>query len=342
MKKKLSGFSVWGYILFFATIAFNFTLSILIYTQIQDRSTGFIAIIMVCCIFISAALCTAVDIVRRKIMIERPVQRILEATDRISKGDFNVEIKPIHIFSKYDEYDMIIENINVMMRELKHNEVLKNDFISNVSHEIKTPLAVIQSYAQALKSDKLDLETKNKYLDVLISASRKLGDLVGNILKLNKLENQSIAPEAEKLNVAEVLRNCIISFEDIIEGKGLRLECELEDMEICSSKSYLEIIFNNLLSNAVKFTERGEIRISLKREETYAVIRISDSGCGISEEVGKHIFDKFYQGDTSHSKEGNGLGLALVKKVIDILGGEITIESIVNVGTAFTVRLGSL
>lgn len=339
MKRRNVGFSVYGYILFFITIAVNFTVSILIYSLIQDKPKSFIALIMILCILISALICTVVDIIRRRLMIEKPVSDILEATERIARGEFDIQLVPKHIYSKYDAYDRIMDNINILASELGKNEVLKNDFISNVTHEIKTPLALIQNYAKALQDKQLKRAEEEKYIQVLIDASARLSHLVSNILKLNKLENQEVLPSMEKLELGEVLRECILSFEGAFEQKKLDLECDIEDMTLVSSKSYLEIIFNNLIANAIKFTESGKIEISLKREGKYAVVGISDTGCGISRETGQHIFDKFYQGDTSHSKEGNGLGLALVKKVIDILGGEISVKSVVDCGTTFTVKL---
>lgn len=339
MKKRNIGFSVRGFILFFITIAVNFTIFILIYSLIQNKSTPFIACIMMICIFGSAFICTVGDVIRRRLMVEKPVSEILEATERIARGEFDVQLIPKHIYSKYDAYDRIMDNINLLAGELGKNEILKNDFISNVSHEIKTPLALIQNYAKALQDQRLSEEEEAKYIQILIDASARLSHLVSNVLKLNKLENQNVLPPLERLDLGELLRECVISFESSLEQKKLELDCEIEDMTVISSKSYLEIIFNNLLSNAIKFTEHGKIKISLKREGKYAVICVTDTGCGMSKETGRHIFDKFYQGDTSHSKEGNGLGLSLVKRVIDILGGEISVKSVVGSGTIFTVRL---
>ena len=227
-----------------------------------------------------------------------------------------------------------------MTAELSKNELLKNDFISNVSHEIKTPLSVIQNYARVLQSEKLSKDKRDEYLKGLVTQTKKLSDLISNILKLNKLENQKIVPEIEEIDLAELLRTCTLSFEELLESKNIKLNCNIDEMKIISSASLLEIVFNNLISNAIKFTDReGKITISLKSEGDYAVVRVKDSGCGISQEVGEHIFDKFYQGDSSHSNEGNGLGLAMVKKVIDLIGGEISVESKVGVGSTFIIKL---
>lgn len=332
-----------GYILFLGTISFNFTISILIYASIQDKPKNIIAIIMVLCIIISAAICSIVDAIRRKIMVENPVEAILAETKRIADGDFNIYLAPRHIYSKYDEFDLIYENINKMVSELKKNELLKNDFISNVSHEIKTPLAVIRGYANALKNDKIDDNEKKKYLDLIIDASNRLSALVTNILSLNKIENQDIIPGVEEFDIAEAFRECIIAYTELIDNKNLELICDISDSAyIYTSKSYVEIISNNLLSNAVKFTDKGFIKASLHSYNNEIIIEVRDSGCGISGDIGEKIFDKFYQADTSHSGEGNGLGLAMVKKIIDKLGGEIKVSSVVNQGTSFTIKLRSI
>ena len=174
-------------------------------------------------------------------------------------------------------------------------------------------------------------------------ASRRLTDLITNILKLNKLENQDISTEYERINLTEMLSQAVLNYEDIIDKKGLDLDCNFDDVIIYSSPSYLEIVWNNLISNAIKFTESGgSITVTLKEHLDRVEVSVSDTGCGISKETGKHIFDKFYQGDTSHSGEGNGLGLPLVKKVIDILGGEISVKSETGKGSTFTITLKNI
>ncbi|MFQ6772859.1 MAG: sensor histidine kinase [Clostridia bacterium] len=334
--------SIFGFFLFFLTIGLTSTMSIFVYyfATKHTHKTIFVVLAVLGIIAVGAMLCTIFDMVRRRNMIDGPVQLILNATERIAAGDFSVKLMPMHEYIKYDEYDLIFQNINTMTAELSKNEILKNDFISNVSHEIKTPLSVIQNYARVLQSDKLSKENRDEYLKGLVTQTKKLSDLISNILKLNKLENQKIVPEIEEIDLAELLRTCTLSFEELFESKNIKLNCNIDEMKITSSASLLEIVFNNLISNAIKFTDReGKISISLKSEGDYAVVRVKDSGCGISQEVGEHIFDKFYQGDSSHSNEGNGLGLAMVKKVIDLIGGEISVESKVGVGSTFIIKL---
>ena len=273
-------------------------------------------------------------------MVDRPTKKILDATAKIAEGDFSTRLVIKHEYGKYNEYDLIMENLNKMAIELQKNEVLKTDFISNVSHEIKTPLAIIQNYATLLQDDTLDREMRKNYAKTLISASKRITDLITNILKLNKLENQEIQEKHEIFSLTEALGDSVIEFEPLMEKKNLALNCDFEEITIFSSKSLLEIVWNNLISNAIKFTpEGGRIDITLKRKNRNVEIKVTDTGCVMTSETGAKIFEKFYQGDTSHSTQGNGLGLALVKKVIDILGGEIAVQSEVNKGSTFTILL---
>lgn len=344
MKKRRNGLNNFiGAVIFFLTITIVVMSAVLIFSAVeQSGNKTTIALVMFAVIVFLAAVCTVVDWLRRKITVDRPVQKILEATDKIASGDFSVRLDIRHPVNRYDEYDCIMENFNKMAAELSRTEVLHTDFISNVSHEIKTPLAIIQNYAASLQNKNLDDRTREKYAQTLVGASKRLTALITNILKLNKLENQEIKPEYETVNLTETLAETVLGFEELIENKGLELECDFdEDVIIFSSPSYLETVWNNLLSNAVKFTEKGKISVSLKKEKGQAVVKVSDTGCGISSETGKHIFEKFYQGDTSHSQEGNGLGLALVKKVIDITGGTIAVNSELGKGTTFTITLQS-
>ena len=334
-------YTLFGFFMFFLTTGFNVVLGVLVYNSIKEKSDLIVAAIILGVILVSAAICTAIDYLRRKIMIERPMNEILDATDMMTRGNFKIDLVPKHSYEYFDEYDILKENLNKMANELSKSEVLKNDFIANVSHEIKTPLAVIQNYAKALKNPSLDNEVKNKYLDNLTEACQKLNGLITNILKLNKLENQKLLPEIKEFNLSDLLANQVLQFESLIEKKEIDLVCEIEeDLFIKNEESYLEIIFNNLMSNAIKFCNpKGMIYVGLKKEKQNYHFTFKDTGCGMDKETGKHIFDKFYQGDTSRSKEGNGLGLALVKRVIDIIGGSINVTSQIGEGTEFRITI---
>lgn len=341
MKRKVSKLRlIFSYLGFYFLVAVTVTSAVLIYDVVRNMKGSAVALIMLAVVGALALICTALYYALCIVTVRSPVDRILRATEAIAAGDFSVRLKIKHGINNYDEYDYIAEDLNKMAAELSKNEVLKTDFISNVSHELKTPLAIIQNYAPLLKNHSLKAALRVEYAETLVAAAKRLTDLVVNILKLNKLENQQLTPEYSRVRLDEMLAQCVLGFEDAVEKKGIDLQCGLSETEIVTAPSYLEIVWNNLLSNAIKFTpEGGAVTVTLTEDGGYATVAVADTGCGISPETGKRIFDKFYQGDTSHAQEGNGLGLALVKKVIDVLGGEISVESDVGAGTVFTVKL---
>lgn len=342
-KRNKFKLTVAGYTGFFVLIAITVTASIFIYEAVRtkyDGNTKAISLIMLAVCLSLSLFSTTIDALRRKFTETEAVEKILDATEQITSGNFKIRLIPRHSYESYDDFDLIMENLNQMAEELSKNEVLKTDFISNVSHEIKTPLAVIQNYATALQNDKFSPAERKAYVKTLLQASERLNALVMNILKLNKLENQSIVPETQKVDLSEMLAQTVFGFENLIEEKNIELDCDIDEVFINSSPSHLEVIWNNLLSNAVKFTPQGgKIFISLKEENGKATVKVKDTGIGMNQETGKRIFDKFYQGDTSRAKEGNGLGLALVKKTIDVLSGRISVESELGKGATFTVTL---
>lgn len=239
-----------------------------------------------------------------------------------------------------DEIEVLIEDFNKMAEELNSVETLKGDFIANVSHEIKSPLSIIQSYTMALKDRDLTPDKREEYADTVIGATQKLSLMVANILKLNKLENQEIYAVKRRYQLGEQLRRCALSQMESWQTKNIDFQIDIEDIIINYDESLLEIVWNNLISNAIKFTEPGgKVELSSTVDEEYVYVKIKDTGCGMSEEEMERIFDKFYQGDSSHSTQGNGLGLALVKKVLQLAEGEIKIESSPNKGSTFTVKL---
>ena len=272
---------------------------------------------------------------------EIPMQQLAEATSKVAAGDFSVYIPTLHTADKMDYVDVMIKDFNKMVEELGSIETLKTDFVSNVSHEMKTPIAIMKNYAELLQADRIEDGLRKEYAESIENAATRLSDLIVNILKLNKLENQRITPEAEDYDVCRQLCECILQFEDAWDEKEIELEAEIEDVAMVrADASLMELVWNNLISNAVKFTEPGgSIIVSQTSDENYIRVSVSDTGCGMSQESMKHIFDKFYQGDTSHSKEGNGLGLALVKRVLELMDGDIQIVSEEGKGSTFTVTL---
>lgn len=272
---------------------------------------------------------------------EEPLHKMAEATKKVSEGDFSVYVSTAHTADKLDYLDVMILDFNKMVEELGSIETLKTDFVSNVSHEMKTPISIIKNYAQLLQTGKATKEQEKEYAKGIEDAATRLSSLISNILKLNKLEHQMITPEVEVYDVCRQLCESIFLFEDAMEEKELELEADIEDSAmIRADASLMELVWNNLLSNAVKFTGRGgSIILRQTSDENHIRISVSDTGCGIAKGSVSHIFDKFYQEDSSHSKEGNGLGLALVKRVLELMDGEIQITSEPGKGSTFIVTL---
>lgn len=272
---------------------------------------------------------------------EEPMQKLAEATTKVANGDFSVYVPTLHTSDKLDYLDIMILDFNRMVEELGSIETLKTDFVSNVSHEMKTPIAIIKNYAELLQTNQLSEVQRKEYGIAIENAALRLSDLISNILKLNKLENQRITPDMEPYNICGQLCECILQFEDAWDEKEIELETEIEDVAmIRADESLLELVWNNLLSNAIKFTESGgKVTICQTSDETCVKVSVADTGCGMSKESISHIFDKFYQGDSSHSKEGNGLGLALVRRVLELMSGDIQVVSKEGEGSTFIVTL---
>lgn len=272
---------------------------------------------------------------------EEPMHQLAEAAQKVANGDFSVYIPPHHRSDNLDYLDVMILDFNKMVEELGSIETLKTDFVSNVSHEMKTPIAVIKNYAELLQMGNIDEEKRLEYAQSIEQAASRLSNLISNILKLNKLENQRMDLDMEVYDVCAQLCDSILQYEELWDEKEMDLEVDLEDRAyVYGDRSLLELVWNNLISNAIKFTNQGgRISICQESEEDYVRISVRDTGCGMDEESIHHIFDKFYQGDTSHAKEGNGLGLALAKRVIELMDGDIQVISRKGEGSTFTVTL---
>ena len=292
-------------------------------------------------VIIISLLFTVIDSVRRRLTVDRPVKRITAAAEKIMQGDFSVRIKPQSRFATDNTFNEVIYCFNKMAEELGSVETLRTDFIANVSHEMKTPLSVIQNYGTLLKSPDLSEQKRHEYATAITDTSYRMADMITNILKLNRLENQQIYPNATEFDLGEQLCECLLQYENVWEQKNIQLETDIaENITVKADSELMSLVWNNLLSNAFKFTESGgTVSVALTATPHHATVIIKDTGCGMSREVGEHIFEKFYQGDTSHAAKGNGLGLALVKRVIDITHGEITADSKQDCGSAFTVRI---
>lgn len=337
--------AILSYIFFFILFGFVVSCSFLLFFSgfIDDSNltreqiefaarTTFINILFI------TALFTIFDIIRRKITVDRPIKQIKNALNKITIGDFEVRLNTAGVNPNFAE---IMTSINTMTKELSGVETLKTDFISNVSHEMKTPLAVIGNYGTLLQNPDLSEEERLEYAKNITHSSKHLAELITNILKLNRLENQQIFPRTDSYNLSEQLCESLLQFESVWEEKEMEISTDIpEDITISADSELLSIVWNNLLSNAFKFTDiGGKISVSLSADSEYATITVSDTGCGMTAETGAHIFEKFYQGDTSHATKGNGLGLALVKRIIDITGGEVSVTSAVGVGSTFKIKV---
>lgn len=270
----------------------------------------------------------------------RPLKQLSDASKKIAEGDFSVNIEKLEPKDGDTELDELIKNFNIMVQKLSKIETLRSDFIANVSHEFKTPLATIQGYVTLLEDDKLTNEERKHYLGIIFDATKKLTNLSSNILKITKLENQEVEINKTEYNLSEQLREVIILLQASWEKKNIEFNLDLPDCMIISDEELLQQVWMNVISNAIKFSyESGKIYINLVSHSNYIIVTIKDCGCGMDEETVAHVFDKFYQGDKSHSKEGNGLGLSLVKRILDICLCKIKIESKLNEGTTVTITL---
>ena len=338
------------FFVFFLLVAFVITCCTMLFVSVlrdtmgitlTDANIGTAAKITFLNVALLSLIFTAIDINRRKMTVERPVKNITDAAEKIIKGDFSVRIEHQSKIGGDETFNRIIDCFNKMAEELGSVETLRTDFIANVSHEMKTPLAVMQNYGTLLQSDSLPDEKRIEYAKGVSDNARRMAEMMTNILKLNRLENQQIYPKIGEFDLGEQLCECLLQFENIWEKSDIEIETDIaEDVKVKADEELLSVVWNNLFSNAFKFTESGgKVSVSLTATEHDAIVKVSDTGCGMTREVGAHIFEKFYQGDTSHSVQGNGLGLALVKRVVDIMHGEIGVESVLGKGSTFTVKI---
>ena len=266
-----------------------------------------------------------------------PIKKLCKAMEKVSDGDFTVRLETK---SSAKEIKEIYSGFNLMTNELSNTEILQTDFVSNISHEFKTPINAIEGYSTLLQyNDNLSDEQK-QYVEKILFNTKRLSKLVGSILLLSKIENQSIPVNRTTYRLDEQIRQSIVVLEPAWEKKEIEFDVELDSIEYVGNENMMYHIWNNLIGNAIKFNPQyGLIRIRLEKQTDDVVFTVEDSGPGISDDAKKHIFDKFYQADSSHKEEGNGLGLALVKKILSLSNGEISVENITGGGCRFTVIL---
>ncbi|MHB8074113.1 HAMP domain-containing sensor histidine kinase [Desulfosporosinus fructosivorans] len=286
-------------------------------------------------LLISVSIGTSITALLSRWMV-KPVRNLIEAIEDVAKGDFSVTVKGSNI----PELESLAASFNKMVRELAGIEMLRVDFINNFSHEFKTPIVSIKGFAKLLKEGGLTSEEAQEYLDIIIQESQRLVDLSTYVLNLSKVENTEIISGKEVYALDEQIRRAILILEPKWSAKNLSVDVDLESINIYNNAPLLQQIWVNLLDNAIKFTDNGgKLQVSLRRINSSMRFCLRDNGHGMDEETKQHIFDKFYQGDTSHTTIGNGLGLTLVKKIIGLCNGHIEVESSLRKGSSFTVFL---
>lgn len=299
--------------------------------RLQDPRVAMANIFLVCMIF--AAFATYFLI--RKIF--RPIEELSNASQKVAKGDFDVQLQ---YDGQVEELNKAINNFNRMAKELNSVEIMRNDFIADVSHEFKTPLSAISGYATFLQDPELTEDERAEYVRKIFFNIDKLNDLTENILRLSKLEHQQYGDEPATYRLDEQIREALVLLEPKWNKKRLEFDINMPEVIFKGQKSLLFQVWTNIIGNAIKYTDcEGKITIQIKERSDNVKVMVSDTGIGMSEETQKHIFDKFYQGDTSRKSQGNGLGLSLCREIVKKCGGEIYVESTVGVGTVFIVKL---
>ena len=268
------------------------------------------------------------------------VTTISEAMEKAANGDFETELVMTGSGSAARIYEDIYDNYNKMCAELKQVQILRNDFINSYSHEFKTPITSINGFAELLLSQNVTEEERSQYLRIIADESARLADLANSTILLSKLDSQTIITDKNLYSLDEQLRHCSIVLSSQWQAKNIRIDNELSELQYHGNSQLMEQLWLNLLNNAIKFTpENGEIKVSLSSIDTEITVSVSDSGIGMNEETTAHIFEKYYMGEKTHNKQGLGLGLSIVQRIVCLADGEIYVSSRPNAGSTFTVKL---
>ncbi|PNV62701.1 two-component sensor histidine kinase [Clostridium sp. chh4-2] len=266
----------------------------------------------------------------------KPVRDLIAAINQLAEGDFHVRIS----LDTTQELVKLSESFNRMAGELENTELLRSDFINNFSHEFKTPIVSLCGFAKILKNDTLTEEERTEYLDIIISEANRLSQLATNVLNLSSIEKINIVTENSDFDLSEEIRQAILLLESKWQKKELELIIDLDEVTFYGNKGLLDQLWINLIDNAIKFSlSKGKIKIKLHEKDTCVIFQVWDNGYGMDANTKQHIFDRFYQGDASHTTEGNGIGLTIVKKIVELYKGTISVDSEIGVGTTFTVIL---
>lgn len=268
--------------------------------------------------------------------IVKPIKLISEASKEVAKGNFDIQV----IIKSNDEIGQLAADFNLMAKELKSLDSIHKDFVSNVSHEFKTPITSIKGFAKLIKDGQLSDDQLQEYSDIIINESARLSLLSSNLLRLSELDSKSILEQATKFSLDEQIRNSLSILEADWTKKNLDLDIDLEKIAYLGDEHLLQQVWLNLIQNAIKFSnENGVIKVSLHQSDGVIRVDIADNGKGISDEDKERIFERFYKADKSRSRDGSGLGLAIVKKIVELSSGKIYFKSEQGKGSIFTVEL---
>ncbi|MBQ9780423.1 MAG: HAMP domain-containing histidine kinase [Clostridia bacterium] len=307
-----------------------------IFPELAEYATATV----VACLLASSIIGTGLAAIISKWFLS-PLKEMINATNKISRGDFKIQLR--ENFDESTEVGMLQRSFNHMARELDGIEMFRKDFINNFSHEFKTPIVSVRGFAHQLQAGGLSQEEEREYISIIASESDRLAKMATNVLLLSKLEYQEIVTDKKRFDLDEQIRTCLLLLEKQWEAKDIELDLNLDPVSYCFNEAMLSEVWINLFGNAIKFTPHGgKVSCVLREDNGVIKVCISDTGNGMSPEVMTHIFEKFYQGDHSHGGEGNGIGLTIVSRILELCGGHITVESSPDMGSVFTVFLPSI
>lgn len=323
-------------IMLLAAVLAGVTLAILVGFDLLPEVPYPVIVWSVAALVVCIALGTALSALMSRWFL-KPVNQLIRATRAVARGDFSVRVEALGPKSELVE---LIKSFNIMAEELGGLELFRRDFINTFSHEFKTPIVSIRGFARQLKNPALTEELRREYIDIIVSESDRLTNMSANILMLTRFENQQIITEREEICIDEQLRFCILLLEKEWQKKGVSFDLALDELTFYGNQEMLSQLFLNILNNAVKFSDDGgEIRVACYGERKHLVVSIEDHGIGMDEATQKRIFEQFYQGQGARAGEGNGLGLTIAARIIELMRGEIAVESTLGCGSLFTVRL---
>ncbi len=296
---------------------------------------GALTMIYAVCIFIALSI-----VIMIRMVFIGPIRKIMAAMGRLAKGEFSVRIDMSNEAYCPREIREFAESFNKAAEELSGTEILRKDFINNFSHEFKTPIVSISGFADLLLDVDLPPEDQKEYLTIIRDESKRLAELSTNILTLNRIESQAILRDTENIRLGEQIRQSVLLTEQKWRDKNLDFEADIEDVEYLGNEALLKEVWLNILDNAAKFSPEGEVvSVTLHKKGGEIIAAVTDHGPGMDEKTKAHIFEQFYQGDTSHRSQGNGLGLAMVRKIVELHGGKVSVDSSPGNGSSFTVIL---